>query len=262
MACPRGQCADVTSLRQRQVKDTPARYARSFRLDDRVVEIIVRRMRRKTMAIHVFADRPIELRVPTRCPTREMEAFLESRRDWIASTLDEIACELPRSLRYTEGETVQWLGVGYRLRLSEGRRFVSVVDDMLAVRCLHPDDPDCVRDAVEQFYRAGAIRLMPERVAQCRERFRERLPPSTLKIRKMKARWGSCSSRGEICLNSLLMQKPLAAIDFVVTHELCHLRHFAHNASFYRLMDRTLPDWREREKLLVADNATLQLDLF
>jgi predicted metal-dependent hydrolase len=58
------------------------------------------------------------------------------------------------------------------------------------------------------------------------------------------------------------MQKPLAAVDFVVTHELCHLKHFAHNKSFYRMLDRVMPDWRERERLLSRDDAVLQLDLF
>ena len=66
----------------------------------------------------------------------------------------------------------------------------------------------------------------------------------------MKARWGSCSSAGEICLNLLLMKAGLQQIDFVIAHELCHLTHFAHNASFYALLDEVMPDWKEREVLL------------
>lgn len=238
------------------------RSIRELRIAGRVVEVVVRRMRRKTMAIHVFADRPVELRVPGRCSVQAMDAFLESRHDWIADSLASLGPEPPRSPKFRDDEIHWLLGQPLRLRLSEGRRHVSVVGDVLAVRCLRPQEPACVLQTLEGFYRTEALRAFPGRLELCRSRFREPLPPSTLKVRKMSARWGHCSNTGEICLNTALIQKPMAAIDFVVTHELCHLRHFAHNKSFYRLMDRTLPDWRERERLLVADDATLQLDLF
>ena len=74
--------------------------------------------------------------------------------------------------------------------------------------------------------------------------------PEKFHIRKMKARWGSCSSQGELCFNSLLMQKDEALIDLVIVHELCHLRHFNHNRAFYKLLGNVLPDWQEREKML------------
>lgn len=237
-------------------------YARELLVGDRVVEIIVRRMRRKTMALHVFADRPVELRVPTRCSMADMESFLTSRRQWIAESLEELGTGAPRLLQYVDGEEHAWLGECYRLRLTEGRRNVSLVGNLMAVRCLEPASSACVKETIEAFYRKEAKQQLPGRIEACRSRFKCELPPSTFKVRKMKSRWGHCSSRGEICLNTLLMQKSLAAIDFVVTHELCHLVHFAHNKAFYRLMDQTMPDWREREKLLVADDATLQLDLF
>lgn len=265
MAQAPGKCADVASLRQCPLVGADTRagnYSRELLVGDRVIEVVIRRMRRKTIALHVFADRPVELRVPTRCPVAEMERFLASRRDWIAESLEELGSSGIRLPRYVDGEAHAWMGGRYRLRLSEGRRNVSLLGEVMAVRCPEPASADVVRQTIESFYRREAQRLMPERIEACRLRFRQPLPPSTVKIRKMKSRWGSCSSRGEICLNSLLMQKPLAAIDFVVTHELCHLIHFSHSKSFYRLMDQTMPDWRDRERLLVADDATLQLDLF
>jgi predicted metal-dependent hydrolase len=216
------------------------------------------------MAIHVFADRPVELRAPLKCPWKEIESFLQNRREWIFESLESLAgIDVPQEPRFVEGETHFFLGVPRRLRLVEGsRRNVSIVGDTMAVRCSRPGDAELIRDVLENFYRTEAKRFLAERLPLCRERFRESLPESTLRVRKMRARWGSCSPAGEICLNTLLMQKSVAAIDFVVTHELCHLKHFAHNRSFYRLMDRTMPDWREREKLLETDKGRLQLDLF
>ncbi len=237
-----------------------ARLVHKFHCGDVAIDILILPMRRRTMAIHVFADQLVELRIPQQCGPKDWEPFLNERRAWIHDSI--VALGGVRTPDFTEGERHDWLGRSYRLHLSEGRRHVGVTGDLLAIRCPSPDDAACVRDTFERHCRTEAKRTLPERLQRCRELFRDSLPSSTLKIRKMKSRWGSCSDTGEICLNSLLMQKSMAAIDFVIVHELCHLRHFSHNRSFYRLMDRTMPDWREREKLLTADDGRLQFDLF
>lgn len=244
--------------------DPDAKYLRRIEHGERIIDVHIRRMRRKTLAIHVFADRPVELRAPLKCPWAEIEGFLASRRAWIIESLESLsALDLPPVPAYREGEIHHYLGKPYRLRLVAGRtRNVSVLEDTIAIRCREPDDSARVQAILEAFYRKEARYLLPQRVDLCRARFREALPATTIVVRKMSARWGSCSQEGELCFNSALLQKPLAAIDFVVTHELCHLKHFAHDKPFYRLMDEAMPDWRERERLLVTGNVTLQLDLF
>lgn len=240
------------------------RYVRNLLCGKYPVQILIRRGHRKTMAIHVFPDKPVELRVPLKCAWTDIDAFLESRREWIAESLESLAGDrVPVQLRYTDGEVHRYLGRPLRLRLTEGRtRRVSVLDRFIDLRCSRPDDAGMVKQVLEAFYRTEAKQMLPGRVSLCLGRFQQPLPVQQVSIRKMRSRWGSCSNKGEICLNSLLMQKPLAAVDFVVTHELCHLKHFAHNKSFYRMMDRVMPDWRERERLLSRDDAVLQLDLF
>jgi predicted metal-dependent hydrolase len=68
----------------------------------------------------------------------------------------------------------------------------------------------------------------------------------------METRWGSCSYDGEITLNPRLMQAPYDCIDYVILHELCHLKEHNHSKRFYRLLDHVLPDWRERKQKLNA----------
>ena len=239
------------------------KFLKHIAIGDDVIEVSIVRRRRKTMAIHVFPDRPVELRAPLKCPWPAIEAFLASKRQWIFDSIRSLAGgAAPVSQRYVDGERHFYLGASLPLRLSEGTtRCVSVTNDFISVRCKSPQDANEVRKAMEAFYRKEALRILPDRLQRCRERFVDMQDPP-LSVRKMRSRWGSCSSSGEICLNSLLMQKPMEAVDFVVTHELCHLRHFAHNKSFYRLMDRTMPDWREREKLLVRNDVTVQMELF
>jgi hypothetical protein len=74
--------------------------------------------------------------------------------------------------------------------------------------------------------------------------------PGALKVRRMRRRWGSCFIDGRINLNTELLGEPVALIDYVIIHELCHLREHNHSPRFYRLMDEMLPDWRERRRRL------------
>lgn len=68
----------------------------------------------------------------------------------------------------------------------------------------------------------------------------------------MRRRWGSCSSSGGLLLNSLLVQLLVSLIDYVIVHELCHLRVRNHGLEFERQLARAMPDWRARHRELLA----------
>ncbi len=76
------------------------------------------------------------------------------------------------------------------------------------------------------------------------------LTPTVLKITSARTRFGSCSGKNSLCFSWRLMQYPPEAIDYVVVHELAHIRHHDHSPAFYALIERYMPDWRERMKLL------------
>ena len=72
----------------------------------------------------------------------------------------------------------------------------------------------------------------------------------TITIREQKTRWGSCSAKGNLNFNWKLVLMPPEILDYVVVHELCHIRHHDHSPAFYRLVKSVLPDYKERERLL------------
>ena len=76
------------------------------------------------------------------------------------------------------------------------------------------------------------------------------LKPNGIKITSARTRFGSCSAKNSLCFSWYLMRYPDAAIDYVVVHELAHIRHHDHSPAFYALVERYLPDWRERMQLL------------
>lgn len=262
MATAERRCAHVTTLYGReQIR----RFLTEATIDARViqhrgqdVEVLIKRSRRKTIAIHVYPDKPVELRAPLKCAWRDIDDFLASKLDWIVRSKEDFARRPPvRSYQYVEGEYHSYLGDSWRLALVKGRpKTVELLNDSMVVRCDKPREPEVIRRAIDEWYRARAREVLPERLTACFTHFASRVPDfmdrkqPSLAIRKMRARWGSCSSTGQICLNSCLVQRSVEMIDYVIMHELCHLKHFAHNKSFYRLMDRVMPDWRDRAAVL------------
>ena len=229
-------------------------YTRTVQVAGLPTDILIKRCRRKTMALHVYPGKVVELRVPLKCPWREIDDFLDSRLGWIEDAQHELANRpVPAPPEYTEDSLHRFMGVKYPLRLEYGTRSrVDLEFGMLKVKCRMPGNQATVAGHIDSWYRRQAMDRFPDRISECLQKFPEPRPHRNLIVRKMKARWGSCAHNGDICLNSLLVKFPETAIDFVITHELCHLHHFSHSKGFYSLLESLMPDWKEREQLLVG----------
>ncbi|GMQ76142.1 MAG: SprT family zinc-dependent metalloprotease [Gammaproteobacteria bacterium] len=101
------------------------------------------------------------------------------------------------------------------------------------------------RPLVEAWYRREAKRRLPARLAPYARTLG--VTPARISIRAQRTRWGSCSSRGTICLNWRLLLLPAELCDYILVHELCHLRHLDHSARFWGLVGSVIPDYAERE---------------
>ena len=212
---------------------------------------------RKTLAINVHPDLSVSVVAPNSATPSAIEAKVRKRAPWILRQQQELELYLPQTppRQYISGETHRYLGRQYRLKVREGEESsVKLTRGFLTV--VTPDKTDVaqVQTLVEEWYRAQAKRVLPERLAAMLTRFsRVKLPAEPqLSIRKMASRWGSCTEAGVITLNLKLMQVPKAYIDYVIVHELCHLVEHNHSTRFYRLLDQMMPDWRTRRERLNA----------
>lgn len=110
-----------------------------------------------------------------------------------------------------------------------------------------------IKSLVDDWYLKQARRVFDERFAAILPRFdRLKLPEFSLRIRESKSSWGTCTEAGTITLNLKLMQVSKSLIDYVIAHELCHLIEHNHTKRFYTLLDRVMPDWRDRRIVLNA----------
>jgi predicted metal-dependent hydrolase len=103
-----------------------------------------------------------------------------------------------------------------------------------------------------EWYRHQAKQIFAERLIVCYEQARHLgIPYPQVVVREMKTRWGSCSGRTDrINLNTRLVQAPLACVDYVILHELCHFREHNHSSRYYQLLTSILPDWRHHKATL------------
>ena len=134
------------------------------------------------------------------------------------------------------------------------RRFVEAhrawITEKQAKQATRPESPmeRDVSPEQEMRLRRLAETVLPERVAAYAARMG--VAPTGIKITGAKKRFGSCSGKNGLCFSWRLMQYPPEAVDYVVVHELAHIRHHDHSAAFWALVERTMPDYRRRQKLL------------
>ena len=213
------------------------------------------RSARKSLGLYVFRDGSVLVRAPSRINLAEIYLFLRDRWQWLQEKRTAFADEpTPVPVRYEDGVRFLHGGQWYTLRLKLGAsQRIAVEGDELRVQLPLDklEDQTDIEAAIRRWQRREADRVFPERLAVCHAVLRElRLQVPPLKVRRMKSRWGSCSSKGVITLNLELVRMPLDCIDYVVIHELCHLVEFHHGAAFYALQERFMPDWKERKARL------------
>lgn len=237
---------------------------------ERIAYTVVRGTgRRKRIAIRIGRDGSVTVLLPPRALLREAEAAVRLRADWIRThTQRALAAPHVCPLRYVEGEYHWYRGERYRLVLTEDdtktRKKTFAVEPVYLenTRYLHMRlsciSPSSVHRHLFLWYRQKMEQLVNERLdVLCADiPWLAARPPFS--IRTMRRRWGSCSGRGELTLNTQLIKVPPFCLDYVILHELAHLKEHNHSKRFYAVLDDLLPDWR-RERTKLAQWAPLVL---
>lgn len=224
---------------------------KSFNIKGRQLDCEIVRSRRKTVAIQIYPDKRIELKVPLLCNIENVEPFLEKHYRWIFKRLDATIPLKTEPNRYVAGELHYYLGRQYPLMIViSPNNNVVLQDDTLMVYAKY-DMPELIETLLEKWYLGQARSIFQEiSIPLMKQMEKYNVFPKSFTIKKMKTRWGSCSSKGSISLNLDLIKLPEQCIKEVILHELCHLVHFNHSKEFYALMTAEMPDWKIWKKEL------------
>lgn len=229
----------------------------TFFLYGKEVNYTLYRTERRTLQIAIHPDSKIIVRAPKTINIEEIEAILNKRNPWIHKTLTKIA-QLPPPLpprQWISGETHRYLGRQYRLKIIKSHTIrVKLKQGFFNITVPNPDDKPTIEKAMNQWYKDHAAPIFLQRLHQCQQESKAFLglhkTEIPLVIRQMKTRWGSCTSTGRITLNLELIKAPLDCIEYVIMHELCHLKEMNHSSKFWQLLDQCMPDWERRKKRL------------
>jgi predicted metal-dependent hydrolase len=188
-----------------------------------------------------------------------IEQKMMKRARWILKQLQYFKQFAPKTPArcYVNGETHLYLGKQYRLKIEGGgKNSVKLSRGFFHVTCRNEPTPAAAEKQLNAWYRDKARIQFAESMDRCRLKVDgiNACRPK-LSIRRMKRRWGSLSDKGVITLNTDLIRAPKECIDYVVTHELCHLKYRNHGPEFYKLLESVIPDWekiKERLELSLA----------
>ena len=209
------------------------------------------------MTLRVNDNAEVVVRIPLRCSVREALDFVERSAPWLLTQLKSAQCRLSARRSITDGDSLPLLDERLCLRLHmASRNTTKRAGDELHVHSTSHERSE-LATLLEGWYRRQAKAYMDKRLAEFGEQFG--LQVKSLSIRNQKTLWGSCTARGAITMNWRLMLAPAAIVDYVLAHELCHLRHLNHSAQFWGLVEQIIPDYRSRRALLRQMQATLEL---
>lgn len=200
----------------------------------------------------------LQVRAPW-CYTRtEAEAAIREHADWVVKHLQAARELCVRRPPLRTGTTLPLLDARLRLDVRPARERSRV---RRRGNRLHIDvtasDRHGIRNLLEEWYREEARRFLPARVDPFADALR--VSPTRITVRGQRTRWGSCSARGAISLNWRLMLLPIDLVDYVIVHELCHLRYMDHSHRFWALVARVTPNVEDCRRRLREVPSTMAL---
>ena len=217
------------------------------------INYVLLMMNRKSLEIAVHPDKSVVVKAPETSALEVIEEKVKKRSRWIKRQIAYFNQFDPRTPRRTHvgGESHLYLGRKYRLKIQTSDKDKVLLKNGYFCIEATSNIPNHVEQLMDNWYRRHAKMHLSKIFDNCWEDFKKGdLSKPNLKLQKMDKRWGSLSGKGQLTLNINLIQTPKECIEYVVIHELCHLIHHNHGVEFYRLLDRTQPDWMNRKHKL------------
>jgi len=216
---------------------------------------------RKRLTVHVEPSQKVVVLAPIDATMEVVRARLQRRAGWIAKQRryfdDFIPPPAPK--RFLDGETHRYLGRQYRIKLERGGASdVKLKGRYFRISMPAKPSPKEVEKLLDQWYRKRAKALLSRKLSESlKSSYLRGVQAPSLQIRTMKRRWGSCTQNGDVILNTSLVKAPLDCLEYVVVHELCHLKVHDHSRKYYDLLAKCMPDWEQRKKRLNSQDWSL-----
>lgn len=213
-------------------------------------EYLIERKRTKTIKYKVYPDITIKVIVPETMSIDEIQIRIDKRKTWIRKSIEFYnQNKITTFSEFKSGSTIKYLGKQYRLKLIQSEvEKIKLVGKYLVLN-VRIKEQKRIETLIEEWYKEHATQYFNRIILKCLEKLKKYgIDTPTMFIRKMKRRWGSCiQSKNKVIFNSSLIKESSQCIEYVIMHELCHLKYPNHNNQFYTFFSIVMPDWRLRK---------------
>lgn len=224
-----------------KAKVLPLNFASSGKAQQRPYDCEVLRSKRKTLALYVKQQR-IVVRCPLRASKAELEEFIHSNHNWIQGRLYEESLREKQALRIEKGAKIFYRAKERKIVFKEGRKQrIMVVGDEFIIQG-HKLTAAKAKIQVEDYLIDKASQYILPRAKGLAKHLGVDHKITEIKLRKTKSKWGHCTSTGILQYNWLIMLAPYSIIDYMITHEVCHLLHMDHSSRFWKRVESICPD--------------------
>lgn len=224
---------------------------RSITLDGQRITVSIVRSNRKTIQLKIIPPTHIEVRIPLRLTDSNVHALLIQKQDWLESHLAK-SLSTPPATPSSLPSTLLFFGreIPLRLHTAPNTTTFSANYSESSFTLTHPPatSTEKLRGAIISYYRTMARTFLEEKTAQWANHIG--VTYNRITIKEQKTCWATCSSRKNLNYNWRLIQAQPELIDYIVIHELCHLRHLNHSPSFWQLVSKYDPHYKEHKRTL------------
>lgn len=201
---------------------------------------------RKSLGISVMPTMEIIVKAPTNTAIEKINEVVKKKAPWIIKQQSFFLGFYPKTptRKYVSGETHLYLGRQYKLRIIKAKKNEIYFNAKEIL--VYTKSKEHTKEILNNWYRERAKMKFAEIAEPIIERFKKyNVEPKSIFMMDMANRWGSCTAKGRIILNPELIKAPKACIEYVITHELCHLVHRNHTVKFFNLQSKEMPTWEK-----------------
>ncbi len=200
---------------------------------------------RKTLSIEVHHQK-VKVRAPKKAPDDWIESFVYQKAKWIARKLVEQAEKNESRIKLQTGEEVTFMGQQRVLELTQGANKIQLSDNELVIRTKELTHESMAKQ-LDRWLLNQAKELLPQKVQSWAEVMGLQKKLTGVRFRKTKTQWGHCTRKGIVQLNQLILLTPMFVIDYLIIHELSHLKRLNHSKRFWTLVEKYCPDYQQAE---------------
>ena len=213
------------------------------------------RSKRKSIAIIIDMDGKVIVRAPYKASTKQINNFIDDKKDWVRSK-KQTAEKLPRSRpkEFIFGEEFLFLGHPYLLEIVDKQPTPLILNErFLLSRSALPN----AKDVFTKWYKKQAKKVITDRVSKFAQEFNYDF--QRIRITSAKTRWGSCGSKGSLNFTWRLVMAPQSVIDYVVVHELVHIKVKNHSKEYWQQVEKIMPDYKLQKSWLNENGQLLTI---